>query len=465
LLALGSSMGPDLRPVRHPTLTELQSDLTAGRVTSRELTEQALARIAEPNGEGARTFIRVFAKEARATADKCDGRTKRAEARRPLEGIPVSVKDLCDFAGVVTLAGSTVRATEPAARKDATVVERLRAAGAVLIGTTNMNEFAMGTPGTNAHYGTPRNPWDRATGRCPGGSSSGAAVSVADGMCAIALGSDTAGSIRVPSGLCGLTGFKPTARRVPLMGVIPLSPSLDSIGPIGRSVSCCATFDAVLAGETPSDLNPPPAAALKLGALTSVVLDDLEPLVASTYEAALAKLRRAGVSVVDVALPVLAGIPDLFKNGGITIYEAYRYHRPLLDRAQAEYDPIVARRLRVGSVITEAEYQDLLRTRAAMIQQANEATQGFDAILMPTCPMVAPSIASVQDPERWQAVHRRLLYPNSVANVLDRCALTLPLQPDGEPPIGLTILGDTMADHALLDLAASVERILAGDLA
>ncbi|MGQ0640737.1 MAG: amidase [Gemmatimonadaceae bacterium] len=447
--------------MRYPTLAQLQSELTAGRVSSRELTDQALDRIAEPNGEGARTFIRVFADDARVAAIESDARSKRAESRRPLEGIPVSVKDLCDFEGVVTLAGSTVRASEPPAAHDAIVVDRLRAAGAVIVGTTNMNEFAMGTPGTNPHYGTPRNPWDRATGRVPGGSSSGAAVSVSDGMCAVAVGSDTAGSIRVPSGFCGLTGFKPTARRVPLTGIFPLSPSLDSIGPIGRSVACCMTVDAVLAGEATSDIARRDVASLRLGALTTLVLQDLEPLVATMYDAALRKLRRAGASVVDVSLPVIDGIPDVFKNGGISIYEAYRYHRPLLDRAQGEYDPIVSRRLRVGSVITESEYHDLLRTRAAMIQQANEATQGFDAVLMPTCPMVAPSIASVQDMDRWQAVHRRLLYPNSIANVLDRCALTLPLQRDGEPPVGLTLMGGAMQDRSLFGVGLVIERTLA----
>lgn len=441
-----------------PTLAQLDRDLASGRTSSLALTEEALARIADPNGEGSRTFVRVFAGEARAAAAECDTRTRRAESRRALEGIPVSVKDLCDIASVVTLAGSTVRATEAPATQDAVVIQRLRAAGAVIVGTTNMNEFAMGTPGTNAHYGTPRNPWDRATGRVPGGSSSGAAISVTDGMCAAALGSDTAGSIRVPAGLCGLTGFKPTARRVPLIGVFPLSPSLDSVGPIGRSVACCATFDAVLADEPSRHLVERDVGSLRLGALTSIVLDDLEPLVASTYERGLSTLRRAGATIVDVAVPALAGIPEFFKNGGVTIYEAYRYHRPMLDRAQAEYDPIVSRRLRAGSVITEAEYQDLLRARAAMIEAARSITSQFDAVLMPTCPMLAPSIASVHDMERWQAVHRRLLYPNSIANVLDRCALTLPLQPLGEPPVGLTIMGETLADQAVLSIASAIER-------
>ncbi|HEY7566869.1 MAG TPA: amidase, partial [Gemmatimonadaceae bacterium] len=428
-----------------PTLAQLDRDLALGRVTSRELTEHALARIAEPNGEGARAFIRVFGDDARATADRSDARTKRAEPRRPLEGLPISVKDLCDIEGVVTLAGSKVRESEPPATKDAAVVERLRAAGAVIIGTTNMSEFAMGTPGTNAHYGTPRNPWDRATGRLPGGSSSGGAVSVTDGMSAAALGTDTAGSIRVPSALCGLVGFKPTARRIPLAGVFPLSPSLDSVGPIARSVQCCATFDAVLAGAEPRVVDARALSEMKFGALTTVVLDDMEPIVASAYERALATLRGAGAKIVDFELPLVADIPSLFTNGGISIAEAYRFHRPMLDRAQSEYDPIVARRLRAGSVITDAEYQELIRRRKAMIEDSARMTRQFDALLMPTCPIVAPSLASVQNVDAWQAVHRKLLYPNAIANVFDRCALTLPLQPIGEPPVGLTIMGETLA--------------------
>ena len=443
-----------------PTLAQLDRDLALGRTSSRELTEQALARIAEPNGEGSRAFIRVFADEALATADQSDARSKRAVPRRVLEGLPISVKDLCDIQGVVTLAGSKVREPEPPAAQDAVVVARLREAGAVIIGTTNMNEFAMGTPGTNAHYGTPRNPWDRATGRIPGGSSSGAAVSVADGMGAAALGSDTAGSIRVPSALCGLVGFKPTARRIPLTGVFPLSPSLDSVGPIARSVQCSATFDAVLAGEKARQVMNRPLAGMRFGVLTTLVQDNLEPIVASAYQRALDTLRGAGASVVEFALPLVADIPALFTNGGITIAEAYRFHRPMLDRAQSEYDPMVARRLRAGSVITEAEYQELMRKRGAMIEESAKATRQFDALLMPTCPIVAPSIASVQDVDAWQAVHRRLLYPNAIANVLDRCALTLPLQPIGEPPVGLTILGETLADQRVLEIGQAVERAL-----
>ncbi|MGQ0539490.1 MAG: amidase [Gemmatimonadaceae bacterium] len=444
-----------------PTISELARDLAEGRTTSRALVEEALVRIAEPTGEGARSHIRVFADAARAEADASDARRRRGDQARALEGLPVSVKDLCDVAGQVTLAGSIVRASELPAAHDAVVVQRLRAAGAVIIGTTNMNEFAMGTTGTNAHYGTPRNPWDRSTGRIPGGSSSGAAVAVADGMCVAAVGSDTAGSIRVPAAMCGLTGFKPTARRVPLVGVFPLSPSLDSVGPIARTVACCARMDAVLSGEESLALQARPLAGARFGSLTTLASDDVEPLVAAVYQRALARLRAAGASVVDVAIRAVADLPALFKNGGISMAEAYRFHQALLDRAESGYDPIVALRLRAGAAISPADYAELQRARADAIAAAASGTRDFDAVLMPTCPMTAPPIALVQDLEVWQAVHRRLLYPNAIANFLDRCALTLPLQPPGEPPVGMTIMGEHMADRKVLALGIAIEATLA----
>ena len=226
------------------------ADLAAGRTTSRRLTEQALARIADPAGEGARAFVKVYAESALAEADFSDRLRKSGVRRSPVDGLPVSLKDLFDVAGDVTRAGSKVLNRK--AETDGPAVARLRAAGAVFVGRTNMVEFAFGTTGINPHYGPPKNPWDRATGRVPGGSSSGAAVAQADGMCAMALGTDTRGSVRIPSALCGVTGFKPTARRVPRDGAFPLSYTLDSIGPLANSVSCCAVYDALLAGEAPT---------------------------------------------------------------------------------------------------------------------------------------------------------------------------------------------------------------------
>src|ERR1051325_7895089 len=225
------------------TVAQLGRELAAGRTTSREIVEQALAKIGAPYGEGARSFIKVYADSARADADYADKLRKSGVRRSPIDGLPVSLKDLFVVAGDGTRAGSKVHAIE--AKKDASAVARLRAAGAVFVGRTNMVEFAFGGVGLNPHYGTPRNPWDRAAARVPGGSSSGAAVAQAEGMCVMALGTDTRGSIRAPAALCGVVGWKPTARRVPRDGAFPLSYTLDSVRPLANSVACCAAYDAV----------------------------------------------------------------------------------------------------------------------------------------------------------------------------------------------------------------------------
>src|SRR5437868_2779899 len=234
------------------TVAQLERDLIADRTTSRELIEQALAKIGAPYGEGARAFLKVYAETARAEADYTDKLRKQGLRRSAVDGLPVSLKDLFDVAGDVTRAGSKVLALE--AREDATAVARLRAAGAIFVGRTNMVEFAFGGVGLNPHYGTPRNPWDRAGARVPGGSSSGAAVAQAEGMCVMALGTDTRGSIRAPAALCGVVGWKPTASRVPRDGAFPLSYTLDSVGPLANPVACCAVYDAVLAGEPGAEL-------------------------------------------------------------------------------------------------------------------------------------------------------------------------------------------------------------------
>src|SRR5438045_2446557 len=244
------------------TVAQLERDLIAGRTTSRELVEQVLAKIAAPYGEGARAFIKVYAESARAEADYADQMRKRGVRRSPIDGLPVSLKDLFDVAGDVTRAGSKALAIE--ARQDAAAVARLRAAGAIFIGRTNMVEFAFGGVGLNPHYGTPRNPWDRAAARVPGGSSSGAAVAQAEGMCVMALGTDTRGSIRAPAALCGVVGWKPTASRVPRDGAFPLSFTLDSVGPLANSLACCAAYDAVLAGEPHAELPALEARGLRL---------------------------------------------------------------------------------------------------------------------------------------------------------------------------------------------------------
>src|SRR5512134_2214073 len=256
------------------TVDALSRDLAVGRTTSRQLVEEALARIADPAGEGARAFLKVYAEQAREEAEHSDRLRRRGVVRSPVEGLPVSLKDLYDVAGDVTRAGSRLLAGAPPAKQDAAAVARLRAAGAVLVGRTNMVEFAFGTAGLNPHYGTPKNPWDRKTGRVPGGSSSGAAVAQADGMCVMALGSDTRGSIRQPAALCGVVGWKPTQRRVPLEGAFPLSYTLDTVGPLANSVACCAAYDAVLSAEAPAPFAALPLKGLRLLLPRSSVLED-----------------------------------------------------------------------------------------------------------------------------------------------------------------------------------------------
>src|SRR5260221_3961699 len=272
------------------TVAQLERDLIAGRTAGRELIEQALAKITAPYGEGARAFMKVCAESARADADYADRLRKQGVRRSPIEGLPVSLKDLFDVAGDVTRAGSKVLAIE--ATQDAGAVARLRAAGAILIGRTNMVEFAFGGVGLNPHYGTPRNPWDRAAARVPGGSSSGAAVAQAEGMCVMALGSDTRGSIRQPAALCGVVGFKPTARPVPRAGGFPLSYTLDSVGPLANSVPCCAAYDAVLADE-PSELPSLSAKGLRLLLPRSIAIEDLQPEDEQAFEPAMGELVKA----------------------------------------------------------------------------------------------------------------------------------------------------------------------------
>ena len=291
------------------TLAQSARDMEAG-ASSRSLVEECLARIADPAGEGRRVFLKVHAETARAAADYVDSLRRHGAAPSRFAGIPVSIKDLFDVAGDVTMSGSVALRDAPPAAADATAVARLRAAGLIPIGRTNMTEFAFTGLGINPHYDTPRNPYDRATGRLPGGSSSGAAVSVTDGMAAGALGTDTGGSCRIPAALCGIVGYKPTAKRIPLGGVLPLSFSLDSVGPLAPTVACCAALDAIMAGEEPADLEPFPLRGLRLAAPQAVVLDDLDATVSRSYAAALSALSKAGAGITDIPLHELDGDRD-----------------------------------------------------------------------------------------------------------------------------------------------------------
>ena len=443
------------------TVEALAGDLAAGRTTSRALVETALARIAGPAGEGVRAFIKVYAESARGDADQADRLRKSGIVRSVVDGLPVSVKDLFDVGGDVTRAGSKLLAGAPAALADAPAVARLRAAGAVIVGRSNMVEFAFGAVGTNPHYGTPKNPWDRKTGRVPGGSSSGAAVAVADGMCVMGLGSDTRGSIRQPAALCGIAGFKPTARRVSRQGAFPLSYTLDSIGPLANTVACCAAYDAVVAGESDAALKELPARGLRLLLPRSSALEDLDPAVAKAFESSLAALSRAGAVIAECKVPAFDRQAEYFRNGGFAAAEAYAIHRRWAGRLD-EYDPRVAKRVVLGKDIAAWEHVELGLMREAYMTEIGELMAPFDAFLMPTAPCIAPTIAEASASDeayfRWNS---RILRNTGLVNFLDGCAATLPCHARGEAPVGLMVCGVAMSDRHVLAAARAVEGALA----
>ena len=435
--------------------------LREGRTTSSALIEQALDRIGDPSGEGQRTFVKVYADRARAAAQASDLLRSAGLSRSVLEGLPISIKDLFDVAGETTLAGSVVRQEAPAATEDAEVVRRLQAAGAIVIGRTNMTEFAYSGLGLNPHYGTPLNPWDRTTGRIPGGSSSGAAVSVADGMAAAGIGSDTGGSVRIPAALCGLTGFKPTARRISMRGVLPLSTYLDSVGPIAPTVACCAALDSVLSGEQADLPRSLPLRGLRLLAPTTVVRDDMDASVADAFGRALSALSAAGALVQEAPLPAFSRLAGINAKGGFTAAEAWAWHRETIERASDRYDPRVVSRILRGKELSAADLIDLLHARTAWIAEVEAAVSGFDALILPTVPLVAPSVAelTVSDEAYFRANGLMLRNPTLI-NFLDGCALSLPCHEPGSAPVGLMIAGAAMSDRRILAIGRAVESCL-----
>ena len=445
------------------TVAQLGADLEAGRTSSRELVEQALARIGEQSGEGARAFLKVYADAARAEAAHADRLRKAGVRRSAVDGLPVSLKDLFDVAGDVTTAGSKIRINEPRAIRDAPAVARLRAAGAVFVGRTNMVEFAFGGVGLNPHYGTPRNPYQRKVGRVPGGSSSGAAVAQADGMAVMSLGSDTRGSIRGPAALCGVTGWKPTARRVPREGAFPLSFTLDSVGPIANSVACCAAYDAILAAEPDGPLPPLQAKGLRLLVPRSSALDELDKDVGAAFDASLRILSKKGALLEERPVPQFDRQGDYFKGGGYAGAEAYHIHRAQEARI-GEFDPRVGKRILMGRNLSASDYLALGDLRVEFIKEIEALAAGFDAILMPTAPCIAPTIAeadaSDEDYFRW---NMRILRNNGLINFLDGCAASLPCHEPGGAPVGLMVCGVGGSDRHTLAVSAAIERALARD--
>src|SRR5690242_16504984 len=441
----------------NPTLAALADDLEAGRTTARKLVEECIERIADPAGEGQRTFVHVDKDAALEAADAMDHLRRAHAAPTRFAGIPVSIKDLFDIKGQVTRAGSRALDDSAPAEKDASAVARLRRAGFVVIGRTNMTEFAYSGIGINPHYGTPKSAWQRSVGHVPGGSSSGAAVSVVDRMAYGALGTDTGGSCRIPAAYNGIVGYKPTQRRVPLDGGVPLSFTLDSFGPLANSVQCCATLDAVLADESLPTIHRRPIKGMRLAAPTTIVLDDLDEAVARTFERSLATLSRAGALIEHMEVPEFLDVGVMNAKGGFAASESYAWHRYLLTSKGDVYDPRVALRIQRGEGMSAADYIDLLNARRSLIARIAVRLAPYEALVMPTTANTSPKIADLADDKAFTVANLRSLRNCTLINMIDGCAISLPAQREGEVPVGLMLAATGGSDRRIFELAAGME--------
>lgn len=445
-------------------LSSALAALREGQLSAHEALQHNLVAARAEACRGA--FVRLFPDTALASATAADTLAAAGIARPPLGGLTISVKDLFDVAGAPTTAGSRVLAGAAAAAADCPAVARLRQAGAALIGHTNMSEFAFSGVGINPHHGTPANPGTLALDgqpRIPGGSSSGAAVSVATGAAWAALGSDTGGSIRIPAALQGLVGFKSTARLVPLAGTIPLSTTLDTACAITRSVRDAVLLHEILTAR-PVHLSRRPLRARRLALVRPLFQDGLDATVASAFERSLRGLRAAGAQIEEIDLPPLAQLVELQAQGGFAAAESWAWHRRHLEAHEALYDPRVALRIRRGAAISAADYIELHAARRRWIAAMEAELQGFDAVISPTVPVVAPLLAPLlASDEAFFATNALLLRNPAVVNTLDGCAISLPCQRGAEPPVGLMLWSTALQDDVVLDLALQVEATLAAE--
>jgi len=440
-----------------PTTLDL---VTAGRrmrtgaLSATALTEACLAQIAARNDQ-LRAFITVTSDAALAAARDADHDFRAGHDRGPLQGIPVSLKDLVDVAGVPTTAASRVIGNRPAAT-DAVVTSRLKAAGAVLVGKTNLHEFALGTTSEDTAFGAVRNPHD--VSRSAGGSSGGSAASIVAGMALATVGTDTGGSIRIPSAACGLVGFKPAFGEVPCDGVVPLSTTFDHVGPLTRTVADAAAMFHVLARSAPRSPVVRRPSTLRLGRLRGFYEARLETAVKTGYEDAIASIEKAGVAVTDVTMPHAADVAAIYL--GILLAEAGAYHATTLDQCPELYSPAVRQRLEMGRYILAEDYLRARRGRDVLRREIERALADVDALVLPGMAIVAPplgaetvAIDGVSEPVR--ALMLRLTQP---FNVSGHPAIVLPCGPTGSLPVSLQLVGARSV--ALLDVAAGVEAIL-----
>ncbi|WP_085024763.1 amidase [Ensifer aridi] len=438
------------------TIQHLAKARSEGVVTSCGLVERTLAHAAELRTQGGVAFTRLWPESAKSAAEREDRLSAAGTpSPSPLAGLPIAVKDNCDVRGDITQAGSEALATALPAARDADCVARLRTAGAVIIGKANMSEFAFTNTGENRHFGTPLNPLDPL--RLVGGSSSGSAACVADGSAVAALGTDTGGSIRGPAALCGLAGFKPSEGRISTRGVVSLSETFDTIGPIARSITCCAIIDSALADEQWRPLAHVPLSGLVFGVPTNVVLDELDPQVADAFSNALQSLSRAGASIIEFSWPEIGEAQWREAYPVISHTEVYASHGQLVEERGHLMDPLVVDIILSGKPVSMRERREALKVREAYILNAHELISRFHAVLMPTVPILPPLVAPLKNPDELKRVEFMIGRNNEIANFFDCCAATVPCQKAGDLPVGLLVQGRHGDDRRILSIAHSVE--------
>lgn len=440
------------------TIDQLNQRLARGETTREALVAGALEKATQPAAKS--VFTKMYPEAALAAARAADAAHKAGIAQPALAGLPVSIKDLYGVAGETTMAGSLVCKGEPAQTHDAPVVARLRAAGSAIVGKTNMTEFAFSGIGINPHYGTPVNPTDQTIARVPGGSSSGAGVSVALGLSVAGLGSDTGGSIRIPAALCGIVGFKSTQKRVPLEGALELSRALDTVCALTRSVQDCITVDAVLSGAM-LPVRRRPIAGMRLAVPQTMVLDGLDNTVAQAFDRSLSILSEAGAQIIEIPMTEFADIPKVNAPGGLSPIEAYAVHHERLARAQAQFDQRVAARVMLGATISAQQYIAILDKRRAWIASVERAIEGYDALMCPTVPTVAPELEKlIASDEAFFKANGQMLRNTFTINLLDGCSYSLPCHREGELAVGLMLSSVHGDDARLSAVALAVEDAL-----
>ncbi|RYX93719.1 MAG: amidase [Comamonadaceae bacterium] len=441
----------------HPDVHTTRALIHEGLTSPSEEMEKCIETASSPGN--AAVFLRTMFDDARTAA------ASPGAASGPLAGLAVSVKDLFDVQGQPTAAGSAVLAGARPAAVDCPAVARLKAAGGIVIGRTNMTEFAFSGMGINPHHGTPANAAVQGTPRIPGGSTSGGGVSVAAGSSFVGLGSDTGGSIRIPAALNGIVGFKSTARLVPAEGALPLSPTLDTVSALTRSVRDAALVHEILADRRVVRSGAP-LSSYRLAVAQTAMLDGMDDTVSRAFARTLEAFRSAGARIDDIPLKEIGELGAINSTGGFSAAESYAWHRSLLGERGTAYDPRVAARIQRGAAMKSFEYLDLVKARREWIGRMTRAMQGYDAVLSPTVPLVAPPIAEVapgeERDEEFFRVNALMLRNTSVVNMLDGCAISIPCHQDAELPVGLMIWQGPMRDDTVLNIALQAETLLQG---